>query len=83
MAGHLPSGNRADNGEIPTRQGISTLKAAKSNSLRSIGGDAKKQSGPRVSEICQEKTTTPRIYDGSAYGSRTRVPALRGLCPNH
>jgi hypothetical protein len=20
---------------------------------------------------------------GSAYGSRTRVPALRGLCPNH
>ena len=23
----------------------------------------------------------PRI--GSAYGSRTRAPALRGLCPNH
>ena len=22
-------------------------------------------------------------YCGSAYGSRTRVPALRGLCPNH
>jgi len=24
-----------------------------------------------------------RFYYGSAYGSRTRVPALRGLCPNH
>jgi hypothetical protein len=23
------------------------------------------------------------FYSGSAYGSRTRVPALRGLCPNH
>ncbi len=23
------------------------------------------------------------FYYGSAYGSRTRVPALRGLCPNH
>jgi hypothetical protein len=23
------------------------------------------------------------ICCGSAYGSRTRVPALRGLCPNH
>ena len=24
-----------------------------------------------------------RFSIGSAYGSRTRVPALRGLCPNH
>ena len=26
---------------------------------------------------------TSEKCSGSAYGSRTRVPALRGLCPNH
>jgi hypothetical protein len=37
----------------------------------------------REAEQYQQKALLILDYCGSAYGSRTRVPALRGLCPNH